>query len=75
MAENGVPVGLQMVAVGVEGMTDLMGMDMNWIGPLESQQLSFLGTQAERNELVEAVVVVQEEGGFPLLWWRVRLVS
>ena len=69
------PVGLQMVAVGVEGMTDLMGMDMNWIGPLESQQLSFLGTQAERNELVEAVVVVQEEGGFPLLWWRVRLVS
>jgi len=70
-----VPVGLQMVAVGVEGMTDLMGMDMNWIGPLESQQLSFLGTQAERNELVEAVVVVQEEGGFPLLWWRVRLVS
>jgi len=75
VAENGVPVGLQMVAVGVEGMTDLMGMDMNWIGPLESQQLSFLGTQAERNELVEAVVVVQEEGGFPLLWWRVRLVS
>jgi len=77
VAEYGVPVGLQTVAVGGEGMADLTETDMNWIGSLESRQLSFQGIQVEKNELAEAVVVVVvvQEGGFLLLWWRVRLVS